>query len=137
MKTIQNIYEPYDFTKNPCYIIGVAVNQPGYVKIEYKIPDFLKNLTGVFASVTCRNSSLKLAGFLILNFNQQLTKCFQLPIFRTNLYPKKDHSKPVELNEEIVPNSYVQGFFYDYVGLGGEYPYTLKIYLHYKVHREN
>ena len=135
MTTIQNIYEPYNFAANPCYIIGVPVEQAGYLKIEHKLPDFVKNLSGIFVSVTCRNSASKVAGILMLNFNEQLTKCFQRAIIRTNFHPNMDHSKPFEFDETILPNSYMQGFFFDQVNLPFEYPYTLTIYLHYKLQR--
>lgn len=136
MRTIQNIYEPYNFTNNPCHIIGIPVDQAGHVKIENKLPDFIKHLTGIFASVNCVTSRNKIVGFLTLNFNQQLTKCLQVPVLRTNLHPKGDHSKPIVFDETILPNSYMQGFFYDSVDLPGSYPYILKIYLHYKIARE-
>jgi hypothetical protein len=132
MKTIQNIYEPYNFSKFPCYIIEVPIIVSGYKKLEYKIPEYLQKLKGVFVSVDCKNSVSKVVGFLIMNFNDQALKNFQLPITRTNFYSMADFSHPIYFNETIQPNSFLQGFYYDNVGIPLEYPYSLKIYLHYE-----
>jgi hypothetical protein len=132
MDLIQSIYEPYNFSANPCYIIGIEIAQAGYNKIEQKVPDYLKHLTGIFATVTCRTSANIVAGVLMLNFNQQLNKCFQQPIIRTNSNLNAEHSTPFLYDEEIIPNMYMQGFFYDQTNTPGIYPYTLAIYLHYQ-----
>lgn len=132
MTSIHNIYEPYNFTENPCYIITIPITTVGYVKIEHKLPEYIKTLKGVFVSVDCKRSLNPLAGMLIMNFNDQLFKNFQLPIIRTNLYLDSDHSKPIPFNEAILPNSFLQGFYYDSVNMLSEYPYNLKIYLHHQ-----
>jgi hypothetical protein len=132
MTSIHNIYEPYNFSKFPCHILSMPISVQGYNKLEFKLPEYLQKLKGVFASVDCKSSAGKLAGFLVMNFNDQALKNFQLPITRTNFYGMADLSHPIDFNEIILPNSYLQGFYYDNVGIIPEYPYTLKIYLHYE-----
>lgn len=137
MTSIHNIYEPYNFSKFPCHIINIPISVTGYNKLEIKIPEYLQKLKGVFVSVDCKNGVSKLAGFLVMNFNDQALKNFQLPITRTNFYALADFSHPIEFNEVILPNSYIQGFYYDNVNIPSEYPYNLKIYLHYEPLTEN
>lgn len=130
MTSIHNIYEPYDFSANPCYVIEYQIVTSGYQKIEHKLPGYIQKLKGVFVSVDCRMSAGKQIGIIILNFNGQGLKNIQLPIIRSNI--ARDHSRPVPLDEEIQPNSFLQGFYYDMMNIPMNYPYTLKIYLHYQ-----
>ncbi len=129
MKTIQDIYAPYNFSATRCYVIAIPVNINGYLKIDEKLPGFIKNIKGIFVSVSCPLSQTKFAGFLTLNFNGQALKSFQSAIIRTALL--KDCSHPTRFDETIIPNSRMQGYYYDTINTVFGYPYTLSIYLHY------
>lgn len=131
MNPIDNIYKPNDFSATRCYVIRLSVNINGYMKIEQKLPVYVQKLKGVFISVSCLNSPMKAAGFIALNFNGYGLKNIQTPVIRTNLL--LNCSRQVSFNEQIKPNSLLQGYYFDGTKGAGGYPYTLSIYLHYEV----
>ena len=130
MEDIKNSYSSYNFSATKCYVIANPVNINGYLKIDEKLPGFIKNIKGIFISVSCPTSATKVVGFITLNFNGQALKIFQTGVIRTNLL--KDCSHPTTFNETIIPNSMMQGFYYDVINTPMAYPYTLSIYIHYE-----
>lgn len=125
-------YNPYDFSKTRCYIIVLDLDGDNYIKIEHKLPNYIKKLRGVFISTTFRSSQIKHIGIISLNFNGQALKSFQLPVPETAHQPFTSH--PLELNETILPNSFLQGYFYGFHSIAGQ-PYRVSIYLHYDYER--
>jgi hypothetical protein len=129
MNIIDKIYAPYNFTTSPFIVIPISVEAKGYLKIEYKIPNFLQKLKGIYVSVTVGLTPSKIAGLISLNFNSQSLKAFQRAVPKTYLI--NDCSKPYELNETIDANSLMQGYYFD-TSQSSKYPYLLSIYLHYE-----
>lgn len=130
MKTsIENIFIPYNFSATRCYVISQPVNINGYLKLEHKMPGFIKNINGIFISISCPTSQTKIAGFITLNFNGQALKSFQSSVIRTGLL--KDCSHPTRFDETLIPNSLMQGFYYDVTNSIMIFPYELSIYIHY------
>lgn len=129
MKTIEQLYEPYNFSKTKCYVFTLTITKGNYTRIEHKVPWYIKKLEGIYVSVSLLDTTKTLAGIISLNFNGQSLKCFHLPIHRTqNL---NDFSHPLPLNEDIKRNSFIQGYFISKDLTVEEFPYTLSIYLHY------
>jgi hypothetical protein len=139
MKTVEQLYEPYDFSATRCYVFTLEVGTKGYLKIEHKIPAYVRHLKGIFITAYVTNgkgqtNSFKqiplVAGFITLNFNGQSLKCFQYGIPQT-IY-LVDCSKPLPYEELINRNSFVQGYFINSTTfLPTKYAYKLSIYLHY------
>ena len=132
METIEQAYNPYDFSSTRCYIIVVNPPERGIFKIEHKLPSYIKTLRGVFVSNTFPEHPRKNVGILSLNFNGHAFKSFQLPI--PNISKQPEVSQPLELHEAIQPNSFLQGYFYGLRNPGGTF-YKLSIYLHYDYER--
>lgn len=136
MNQLEEKYLPYNFSENRTHIISFSVSAPaspyipGYVKIEKKLPYHIQHLTGIFISCSRRAMQPKLAGYLTLNFNGLALPCFQIPVIKS--FYLRHSSKPYPLNEKILPNSYMQGYYLDINGADADYPYTINIYLHYK-----
>lgn len=129
MKIIEEAYNPYNFSKTRCYVIVMDIDVDGYLKIEQKLPNYIKTIKGIFVSTTYRSGTLYHIGIISLNFNGQAMKSFQLPV------PETDHqlltSHPLDLNETILPNSYLQGYFYGFASPFKQ-QYRISIYLHYE-----
>jgi hypothetical protein len=125
-------YNPYNFSTTRCYVIVFDLDGDDYIKIEHKLPNYIKKLRGVFISTTYRSAQIKHVGIISLNFNGQAFKSFQLPV------PETAHqyatAQPLELNETILPNSFLQGYFYGIASAAGR-PYRISIYLHYDYER--
>jgi hypothetical protein len=130
MKKLANIFKPYNFSENPCHIITFQVLAFGFTKIEVKLPNYVQQLTGIFASINYPAIQPKIAGYFTLNFNGNALQAFQMPIVKTTFL--KEVSTPYELNEALKPNSFMQGYYYDATGVPNNYPYTVTLYLHYK-----
>jgi hypothetical protein len=130
MKAISPYPEPYNFSSTRCYIIEIEVER-SYKKIEHKLPRHIRNLKGIFVSVHLpKNPSSKTAGIISLNFNGQSLKCFHHPVIRVaHLH---DWSNPIPLDEHIRPNTFIQGYFMGHNIRDIFFPFTVKIYLHYK-----
>lgn len=132
MKALE-AYNPYDFSKTRCYVIVVDLEwYNNYIKIEHKLPNYIKKLRGVFISTNYQNEEVKHIGLISLNFNGQAFKSFQLPVPETAHQILTAH--PLELNETILPNSFLQGYFYGLHNTDGR-PYRISIYLHYDYDR--
>lgn len=125
-------YNPYDFSKTRCYVIVFDLDGANYIKIEHKLPNYIKKLRGVFISTTYKNSQIKSVGIISLNFNGQALKCFQLPVLETT--HQQLTAQPLELNEDLMPNSFLQGYFYGIMNAPSR-PYRISIYLHYDYDR--
>lgn len=134
MKTIKEIYEPYNFSNTSCYVFRLDIGTKDFIKIEHKIPEYVKNLTGIFVSISgtvINEGSPKVAGFISLNFNGQSLKCFQANIPQT--YFLNDCSRPIAFDETIISNSFVQGYYFGYpLNFLVKVPHRVSIYLHYK-----
>jgi len=129
MNSIEDTYKPYDFTKNKTYVIKYAIQNAGYMRIEHKLPSYVQYITGVLITASEVNSRSEYVGNLSLNFNGQSSKSLQLPVPKTDLL--SDCSQAIPFEEEIKPNSFLQGYFFDN-SKSKKMPYTLTIYLHYK-----
>lgn len=134
MKTIEEIYEPYNFSTTRCYVFTLDIGAKDFIKIEHKIPAYVKNLTGIFVSVSgmaINEGTPVVKGFISLNFNGQSLKCFQASIPQT--YFLNDCSNPILFEEKIEPNSFVQGYYYGYpFNFSIKVQHQISIYLHYK-----
>lgn len=134
-KIIESIYAPYDWSKTKCYVIPIKVNEAGYLKIEHKLPNHIKEVKDIFISVNCtdfasgRSIITKIAGYISLNFNGHVFKTLATAVVKT--YRFKDIRNPIPVNAELEPNSFLQGYYWDFANPHDGYPYTLSIYLHY------
>jgi hypothetical protein len=133
MKTIEQVYKPYNFSSTRCYVFTLVVSDKGFVKIEHKLPNYIRHLKGIYISssgISANDGASKIAGHISLNFNGQSLKCFQHS-FNHTIY-KDDCSHPIEFKELILPNSFVQGYFFDNkLAQLFKRPFKLSIYLHY------
>lgn len=144
MKTIEQIYTPYNFSATRCYVHVVNIDKAGYFKIEHKLPSYIKHLEGIFISasgtfvpipvleVPGELPSTMLDGFISLNFNGESLKSFHSPVINSNKL--EDCSQPFPFHETIKPNSYMQGYYIASEPTVAEdrQPGTISIYLHYK-----
>lgn len=128
MNSFDKIYEPYNFSETRCYTIQLEVTKEGFMKIEHKLPSFIKELRGVFVSTTCVDSQGHLSGLLSMNFNGQAFKSFQCFVYKNNHL--EDCSHPFPFKDTIMPNSFLQGFYYDFTN-SLNLPYKLTVYIHY------
>lgn len=125
----------YDFSKTKMHVIPLQVTGSGYHKIDYKLPKHIKEIKHILLTVNCtdhKDSKAKigrLAGYVSLNFNGQTFKTLTTAIMKTYLF--KDCPNPFEVNVELEPNSFMQGYYLDAANPSDGYPYTLNIYLHY------
>lgn len=129
MKTIEDIFKPYNFSETRCYVIALQVEKNGFLKIEHKIPSYVKELKGIFVSTNCTTNPTHLDGLISLNFNGQSFKSYQSFIYKINHLDDCSHPQPFD--DTLLPNSFMQGFYYDLTQTK-TYPYTLSIYLHYQ-----
>lgn len=132
METIEQAYDPYDFSSTRCYVIVFNPFESGLFKIEHKLPSYIKTLRGIFVSNTFPANNKKHIGILSLNFNGHAFKSFQLPV--PNISQQPEVSAPLELHEAIQPNSFLQGYFYGLRNRQGNF-YKVSIYLHYDYER--
>ncbi|OFY86581.1 MAG: hypothetical protein A3F72_08885 [Bacteroidetes bacterium RIFCSPLOWO2_12_FULL_35_15] len=143
MKTIEQYYEPYNFSATRCYVFTLDIGVKGFLRIEHKLPAYVRNLKEIFVSVSPKNKRVGVdymkasvpktpivAGFITLNFNGQSLKCFQCAVLQT-LY-LNDCSNPLPFNELINRNSFIQGFFIQNTTfIESRFSYRISIYLHY------
>lgn len=134
-KVIDDLYAPYDWSKTKCYVIPIKVAGSGYLKIEHKLPNHIKEVKDIFLSVNCtdhRPSKAKLsrvAGYISLNFNGHVFKTLSTALLKTYFF--KDTPNPFPVDAELEPNSFLQGYYWDVANPSDGYPYLLNIYLHY------
>lgn len=127
MKTIKDRYKPFDFSSLKCYVITLKITNKQPLKIEHKLPFHIAILKGFY--VTCNVKAAELAiGQVYLFFNEGMNKSVSLPVLNSSL--SDHHSHPLPMNEEIKPNSLLQGVYY-HRGIISTYPFTIKIYLHF------
>lgn len=128
MNPIEQYYEPYNFSATQCYVIKLAIKHPGSTKIEYKLPAYIKQLKGIYISLACTQQQVKIGGYISLNFNGNALKCFNNLVFVSKVLD--DWSKPLPLNEQLKPNSFMQGYYFGFESLT-DVQYSISIYLHY------
>jgi hypothetical protein len=131
MKTIEELYKPFNLSTTRCYVAVFTVNEPGgFLTIDHKLPSYVQNLKGIYVSVDdIVNPATLVEGFISLNFNGQSLKIFQHSI--TSTYYSENTSRPFPFDEQLVPNSYMQGFYQDFYS-EKTLPYQLRVYLHYE-----
>lgn len=131
METIEQKYEPFNFSTTRCYVFQLAAEASGFIKIEHKLPKYIRQLKGICVTVNIQDGTGEplTAGFISLNFNGQSLKCFHSPVVVSDLV--NDCSLPYPLDEAIFSNSFVQGYFKAFTGEDW-FPYTITIYLHYQ-----
>lgn len=127
MKTIKDIYTPFNFSTTRCYIIRLSVAQNGYMKIEHKLPSYIQHIKAILITSTAR-ADKNVLGFASLNFNGQAFKSIELAV--PNMKAVFDCPPPLPLDEAIEANSYVQGYYFDSSKIKA-FPYIISIYLHY------
>lgn len=128
MNPIEDIYKPFDYSASRCYVVVLTITQKGYMKLEHKLPSYVKQLVGVFITTTL-NGGIIYAGLASLNFNGDAFKSIHLPVYKS--FKMLDGStRPMPLNESIKPNSFLQGYYLD-MSKTNLFPYTVSIYLHY------
>ncbi len=146
METLEQLYEAYNFSATRCYVVGLDIPAKGYLRIEHKLPAYIKQLKGIYITISgfsqnagsaSGNNNNKtsttnpIAGFITLNFNGQSLKCFQYNVPLTMYLT--DCSKAIPFNEEINKNSFMQGYYFDnMLYINPKLPYRVSIYLHYK-----
>ena len=136
MNDFEKKYQPFNFSENRTHIITLSVPTPtnpyipGFVKIEKKLPSYIRHLTGIFISSSRPALSHKLAGYATLNFNGLSLPCVQIPVMKTRFLSYSPN--PYPFDEKIIPNSFLQGYYVDVLGPNSDYPYNVNIYLHYK-----
>lgn len=129
MNPIDDIYKPYNFSSTRCYVFELLVEKQGFLKIEHNLPTYIKQMKGVFVSTNCIDSINHLSGIISMNFNGQAFKSFQSVVYKNNHLD--DCSHPNTFDETILPNSFIQGFYYDLTSTNN-YPYSVKVYIHYE-----
>ncbi|HSH64398.1 MAG TPA: hypothetical protein VLB84_01050 [Bacteroidia bacterium] len=131
MKAIKELYKPFDLSSTRCYVAVFTIDTPdGYHVLEHKLPSYVQRLKGIFITVndTVNPPSLP-EGFVSLNFNGQTLRIFRQTVYST--FFSENTSRPFPFNEELVPNSYMQGYYQDYLS-EKTMPYQLRVYLHYE-----
>ena len=131
MNAIDKIYKPYDFSATRCYVLIVEPHGKALAKIEHKLPSYIKRIKGICVTCTLNSKFILHAGIISLNFNGNSFKSFHLPV--VNTYKQPEISNPLNMDEQLQPNSFMQGYFY-----GVKSPskiYTVSIYIHYEYER--
>jgi len=127
MKNIKDRYKPYNFSSSRCHVIELIISGTGVTRIEAKLPSYIKTLTGIY--ISCHTDSpQKVTGFINVFFNEGAQKSLKLSVLNTKVIKHSSH--PLPLYQDIKSNSSIQGFYLD--ALETNFPYTIKIYLHYK-----
>lgn len=134
MDAIDKIYNPYDFSSTRCYVIVIEPHGRALTKIEHKIPSYIKTIRGIFVTNTYQSNFVNHVGILSLNFNGNAFKTFHLPLPNTDLLPEA--GSPLELNERLEANSFLQGYFYGMKALLPKFHYRISIYIHYDYERK-
>lgn len=134
MNAIDKIYNPYDFSSTRCYIIVIEPHGAALTKIEHKLPSYIRTIRGIYVSNTFRSNIVNHVGILSLNFNGNAFKAFHLPLPNTRIQPEV--SNPLDLNERLEPNSFLQGYFYGIKSLLPKNYYRISIYIHYDYERK-
>jgi hypothetical protein len=125
---IADKYKPYNYSENKSFIITLTVAADGIYKIESKLPRESVTLTGIY--ISCSPASVqRVIGLVNLFFNEGILKNFSMPVMNNSRYPYP--ANPIPLNEYVRPNSTMQGVYYHNAD-ADTYPFTIKIYLHYK-----
>lgn len=125
---IKDRYKPYNFSKTKCFIIKLTVDADGKFKIEQKLPKQIKILRDIYITTSAKADEL-LIGTINLWFNEGIFKSFSLPVMNTKI--TRHNSRPLQLNEEMKPNSTMQGVYFHRSSILA-FPFTVKIYLHYE-----
>lgn len=125
---IKDRYVPYNFSKTKCFIVTITVTPTGISKVESKLPKQMKTLNGIYVTTTA-NADEMLVGTINLWFNEGINKSISLPVMNTR--GLIDRSHPLPLDEEMKPNSTMQGMYFNRGTIHG-FPYIVKIYLHYE-----
>ena len=130
METIEQTYQSYDYSATRCYVFQVNIPAAGFIKIEHKLPKYIKRLKGIFVTLDIQDGEQEnaVAGFISLNFNGQSLKAYHNPVLVSDLLA--DVSIPYPLDEPILPNSLVQGY-YNAFAVEDWFSHNLTIYLHY------
>lgn len=127
MKNIKDRYKPYNFSSSRCHVVELIISQAGVTRIEAKLPSYIKTLTGIY--ISCKTDRPeKVTGLINIFFNEGAQKSLKLSVLNTKVLKHSSHHLP--LNQEIKSNSSIQGYYLDTMNVG--FPYTIKIYLHYK-----
>jgi hypothetical protein len=128
MKNIKDRYKPYNFSSSRCHVIELIISGTGVTRIEAKLPSYIKTLTGIY--ISCHtNSPQKVTGFINVFFNEGAQKSLKLSVLNTKVIKHSSH--PLPIHQELINHSTIQGYYLDTLGAG--FPYTVKIYLHYKI----
>ena len=127
MKNIKDRYKPFNFSSGSSHVIELIISQAGVTRIEAKLPTYIKTLSGIYISCKSQRPE-KVTGFINLFFNEGAQKSLKLSVLNTNVLRHSSH--PLPLNQELKNNSIMQGYYLDTLATG--FPYTIKIYLHYK-----
>lgn len=125
---IKDRYIPYNFSATKCFIVTVVITPTGIAKVESKLPKQMKVIKGIYTTTTA-NADEMFVGTLNLWFNEGIGKSISIPVM--NSRGLTDRSHPMPLNEEMKPNSSIQGIYFNRGTIHG-YPYIVKIYLHYE-----
>lgn len=128
MTEFENIFAPYHFSETRCIVFPLEIKKKGLLKIEFKLPIYVSLLKDIYISSSATGKN-PVSGYITLNFNGHDINCMQYAVIKS--VAVDDYSKGFPVNELIQPNSFMQGFYYD-AGSTKKYPYTIKIYLHYK-----
>ncbi len=128
METIEHLFEPYNFSATHCYVFNMRVTARGNLKIEHKLPEYIRQLKGIFVSINSHQELVKIAGIISLNFNGQTLKCYHNAVLVTNVL--NDCSHPYPLDEQLKQNSFLQGYYNATASLA-DAGYLLTVYLHY------
>lgn len=127
-ENIKERYKPFNFSLTKCFIVTIVVTPTGIAKVESKLPKQMKVLKGIYTTTTA-NADEMFVGTINLWFNEGITKTISLPVMNTR--GLLDRSHPLPLNEEMKPNSTMQGIYFNRGTIHG-FPYVVKIYLHYE-----
>jgi hypothetical protein len=130
MKSFEKIYKPFDLSATRCYVAVFTIDTAdGYHSLEHKLPSYVQQLRGIFVSVDDTGNPPSMPeGVVSLNFNGQTLRNFRQTVMST--FHSENTSRPFPFKEELIPNSYLQGYYLDYMS-EKTMPYQLRVYLHY------
>lgn len=141
MRTIEDMYMPYNFSENKTYVFTLNLSEDIYTNILHKLPSYIKTVSGIFVSGISKEREKRFLGIISLCFNGLAYKTFRVPVYDVKYI--KDCSQPFPLCEGLRSNSFLQGYFLNADAVvertakrsegSGKDSNTIKIYIHYRL----
>lgn len=122
-------YQPHNYSTTRCHVVSFSFTKAGRFGFDVKLPYYIGKIKGIYVTANA-NIPFALFGRVYLNFNEGQLKTFQLYLVNSKML--RDAGLPYPVDEEIKPNSVLQGYYHiRSEGLGFNPAGTVRIYLHY------